>query len=584
MSTMNINQFWLKQSNLFSWNKKPSIAFKKKKNNFVEWYPDGKINSYYNCITKNIESGLGNKIAIHTVTKEKKFSKYSYNDINSKVNYFCSVLKLKLKNKKIHNCKVLIYSAASIESAIAMLSCAKLGIHFAVLFEDLASEAVKKRIQLLKPDIFISRVKRKTFYKKVSINKIEAKKINFLFFEKFKFPNKYKKIPNIENKYFNGNKDFFTLFTSGSTGMPKGVVTGLGGYLVYAKFTCKEQFGMNKNSVVLTAAEAGNMNGHTYALFGPLSFGATSVLIESPMLLTDEILLKKILKLKVTVLHLPVTLIRLMKAVFKNTRFQTKYLVTLGSLGEHLSATVAEWFASHFNKKNKPIINAYYQTENSAIMCSPRYNQNIKQVPHGSIGRPTTKFIKLNKIYKDKKVEMKICSPWPGCMKRIINGKEVWKKYWDKSNNFRMFDLASIKNNNLYIHGRVDDVINIRGKRIGSEEIESIISKIKDVYECCAVAVPESFGGNALYLFVASKNNNLNDIISKKILGNFGSFALPKKIYYISEMPKNKSGKMLRRVLRTILENPNTKDYGDLSTILNKKILFEAQKKVLENG
>ena len=164
MSTMNINQFWLKQSNLFSWNKKPSIAFKKKKNNFVEWYPDGKINSYYNCITKNIESGLGNKIAIHTVTKEKKFSKYSYNDINSKVNYFCSVLKLKLKNKKIHNCKVLIYSAASIESAIAMLSCAKLGIHFAVLFEDLASEAVKKRIQLLKPDIFISRVKRKTFY------------------------------------------------------------------------------------------------------------------------------------------------------------------------------------------------------------------------------------------------------------------------------------------------------------------------------------------------------------------------------------------------------------------------------------
>ena len=121
-------------------------------------------------------------------------------------------------------------------------------------------------------------------------------------------------------------------------------------------------------------------------------------------------------------------------------------------------------------------------------------------------------------------------------------------------------------------------------KKLKETDIKGIISKIKDVYECCAVAVPESFGGNALYLFVASKNNNLNDIISKKILGNFGSFALPKKIYYISEMPKNKSGKMLRRVLRTILENPNTKDYGDLSTILNKKILFEAQKKVLENG
>ena len=583
MGKMNINQFWLKQSNLFSWNKNPSFAFKKKKNNFIDWYSDGKINPYYNCVTKNIESGLGNKIAIHTITKEKKFNTYTYNEINNKVNYFSNILKLKLKNKKILNSKILIYSAASIESAVAMLSCAKLGIHFAVLFEDLASEAVKKRIQLLKPDIFISRVKKKVFYKKISISKNESKKINFIFFENIKFPNEFKKISNIENKYFNGDKDFFTLFTSGSTGVPKGVVVGIGRYLVYTKFTCKHQFGMNKNSIVLTAAEAGNMNGHTYALFGPLSFGASSVLIESPMLLTDEILLKKILKLKVTILHLPVTLIRLMKAIYRDTKFQTKHLVTLGSLGEHLSATVAEWFASHFNNINKPIVNAYYQTENSAIMCSPRYNQNTKQVPHGSIGRPTTKFIKLNKIYRNKKVELKICTPWPGCMKRIINGKKVWNKYWDKSNNFRMFDLASIKKNNLYIHGRVDDVINIRGKRIGSEEIESIVSKIKDVYECCAVAVPENLGGNALYLFVASKNNHLDNVISKKIVGNFGSFAIPKKIYYISEMPKNKSGKMLRRVLRTILENPNTKDYGDLSTILNKEILFEAQKKVLEN-
>jgi acyl-coenzyme A synthetase/AMP-(fatty) acid ligase len=580
---MNNNQFWLKQSNLLDWYKNPSFSFKKKKNNFTEWYSDGKINAYYNCVTKNIESGLGNKVAIHTINKERKFSKYTYNELNNKVNYFCEILKSKLKKQKLSDCKILIYSAASIESAVAMLSCAKLGIHFAVLFEDLASEAVKKRIDLLKPNIFISRVNRIPFYKKISISRNKTKKIKFIFFEDIKFSNKYNENYN-KNSYFKGNKDFFTLFTSGSTGIPKGVVTGLAGYLVYTKFTCKHQFGMNKNSIVLVGAEAGNMNGHTYALFGPLLFGASTVLIESPMLLIDEILLKKILKLKVTILHLPVTLIRLMKAVFKNIKFQTKYLVTLGSLGEHLSATVAEWFASHFNNKNKPIINAYYQTENSGIMCSPKYNQNIKQVPHGSIGRPTTKFIKLNKIYKNKKVEMKICSPWPGCMKRIINGKEVWDKYWDKSNNFRMFDLASIKKNNFYIHGRVDDVINIRGHRIGSEEIESIISKIKKVYECCAVSISDKMSGDVIYLFVASKSNNLNDEISKKIVGNFGAFALPKKIYYISEMPKNKSGKMLRRVLRTILEKPNTKDYGDLSTILNKKVLFEVQQKVLKNG
>jgi len=580
---MNISQFWLKESKLLFWGKKPSFSFKKKNNNYVDWYPDGKINVYYNCVSKNIESGLGNKVAIHTVNKAKKFNKYTYNDLDNKVKYFCKVLESKLKNKNLSKCKILIYSAASIESAVSMLSCAKLGIHFAVLFEDLASEAVKKRIELLKPNIFISRVKKKIFTKKIFLSKNTLNKIDFIFFENINLQNKINKNLIHKDKYFKGNKDFFTLFTSGSTGVPKGVVTGLAGYLVYTKFTCKYQFGMNKNSLVLTAAEAGNMNGHTYALFGPLSFGASTVLVETPMLLIDEILLKKILKLKVTILHLPVTLIRLMKAVFKSTKFQTKHLITLGSLGEHLSATVAEWFASHFNKKSKPIVNAYYQTENSAIMCSPRYNQSIKEVPHGSIGSLTTNFIKINKIYKNKKVEMKICSPWPGCMKRIINGEKVWNKYWDKSNNFRMFDLASIKKNNLYIHGRVDDVINIRGKRIGSEEIESIVAKIKDVYECSAVAIPEDFGGNALYLFVASKNNHLDDIITKKLVGNFGSFAIPKSICYLTEMPKNKSGKILRRVLRKILENPNTKNYGDLSTVLNKKVIYEAQKKVLEN-
>ena len=136
------------------WDKIPSFSFKKKKSNYVDWYPDGKMNVYYNCITKNIDSGLGNKIAIHTVSKEKKFNKYTYKDLDNKVNYFCEILVSKLKNKDLSKCKILIFSAASIESAVSMLSCAKLGIHFAVLFEDLASEAVNKRIELLKPNIY----------------------------------------------------------------------------------------------------------------------------------------------------------------------------------------------------------------------------------------------------------------------------------------------------------------------------------------------------------------------------------------------------------------------------------------------
>ena len=579
---MKIENFWLTQSNLLQWKQKPSFAYKKKKNNHVDWYPDGKINIFDNCITKNIELGLGKKIAIHCISKNKQIKSYTYEKINEKVNSFSSIITSQLKNRNISSCKVMIHASASLESSISMLSCTKLGIHFSVIFEDLAPEAILKRISLFKPDIFFSSFTKKIFKKSIfKKNKIK-KKIKFLFFDELKYSSN-KKIINIKSKIINGNKEMFTLFTSGSTGAPKGITHASAGYLVYTKYTCKHQFGMNRNSIILTASDAGWLNGHTYALFGPLSFGATAVLIEKPMLLIDDIFLKKVLKLKITILYLPVTLIRLMKIIFKKTKFQTKYLITLGSMGEHIAPSVAEWFAKNFTNKNKPIINAYYQTENGAIIASPTYKQKTSQVPHGSAGEPASKYLKINKLYKNKKTEIKILTPWPGCMKSILNGNKEWKKYWDKSNNFRMFDLATIKNKNIFIHGRTDDVINIRGHRIGSEEIESVVLGIKEIYECCAISIVNDLEGHVIYLFVVSKNNKLNNEISKKIVSNFGAFALPKEIYYISELPKTRSGKILRRLLRSILISPYSMNYGDLSTMLNSKVIHEIKDKIVNN-
>jgi acetyl-CoA synthetase len=579
---MNINNFWLVQSNLLNWYKKPSFAYKKKINNYVDWYPDGKVNIFDNCITKNIKSGLGKKIGIYCVDKNKNINSYTYETIDKKVNSFSNVLISKLKNKKLSTCKVMIHASASIDSSVSMLSCAKLGIHFSVIFEDLAPEAISTRISLFKPDIFISSFKKK-FFKKNILKKVnQNKKIFFLFFEELKSIY-VKKSLNIKNKMIKGNKELFTLFTSGSTGTPKGITHSSAGYLVYTKYTCKHQFGMHKDSIIITASDAGWLNGHTYALFGPLSFGATTVLIEKPMLLIDDIFLKKVLKLKVSILYLPVTLIRLMKVIFKKKKFQTKYLTTLGSMGEHVAPSVAEWFANNFTNKKKPIVNAYYQTENGAIIASPTYKQNVSKVPHGSAGQLACKHLKINKLYKNKKTELKILTPWPGCMKSILNGKKEWKKYWDKSNNFRMFDLATIKNKNIFIHGRTDDVINIRGHRIGSEEIESIVLKIKEIYECCAISIVDKIEGHVIYLFVVSKDNKLNNRISEKIVSNFGAFALPKEIYYIRELPKTRSGKILRRLLRSILINTGSKNYGDLSTMLNSKVIKDIKQKIFHN-
>ena len=262
-----------------------------------------------------------------------------------------------------------------------------------------------------------------------------------------------------------------------------------------------------------------------------------------------------------------------MKSFFGKKKFQTKYLKTLASMGEHLAPPIAEWFAKSFTKKDKTVVNGYFQTENGSIIISPTFKDRINKVPQGSVGKPVTKNLKINKLYEKNKVEIKLLSPWPGNMKRVLNGIKVWKKYWDKSGNFRMFDLATKKNGNLYIHGRTDDVINIRGHRIGCEEIESIILKIIHVSECCAISVPNFMEGETLYLFVVSKKEKIDTTIEKQIVNNFGSYALPKKIFYLDELPKTRSGKILRRLLRQAIIDPDSLQKIDLNVMTNKSLI-----------
>ena len=156
-------------------------------------------------------------------------------------------------------------------------------------------------------------------------------------------------------------------------------------------------------------------------------------------------------------------MIRLMKSF--ETKISNKIPQNFSIDGEHLAPSIAEWFTKSL-QKDKTVVNGYFQTENGSIIISPTFKDRNNTVPQGSVGKPVTKNLKINKLYEKNKVEIKLLSPWPGNMKRVLNGIKVWKKYWDKSGNFRMFDLATKKNNNLFIHGRTDDVINIRGHTI----------------------------------------------------------------------------------------------------------------------
>ena len=571
-TNINIKNYYLKESKKIYWHKEPKIIFKKNENNHYSWFPDGKINLYENCITRNLIKKK-NKTAIITINQNREFKKYTFEEIDNKVNLICKYIENLTIRKKL---RIMIHASASIESALLMLASAKLGIHFSVIFQELEALGIKNRIKLFKPNIFFSRLSQQNFFNKMGFKKYNN--IKFIHKENLeKIINQKNTFIKIKTKIVDGPKSLFTLFTSGSTGAPKGITHSTGGYLLYSKLTCQNQFGMNENSIVLTASDAGWINGHTYSLFGPLSLGSTTVLIEKPISLIDIKLFKKILNLKISIVYLPVTLIRLIKSVNNKFKINKKYIKALGSMGEPLAPSVAKWFSGKFLNKNRAIVNTYFQTETGGIISSPRYNQNIKETPHGSVGEPFSKFIKINDLDSKKVKEIKVLSPWPGMMKDVINGKAEWNKYWDNSGNFKLFDLATKKKKNIFIHGRNDDVVNIRGHRIGSEEIESTILKIKKVAECCVVTLCDNLEGSKIYLFVVS-DINLDRKIEDIIISNFGTFAIPKKIYYVEQIPKTRSGKILRRLLRNILNNPNLKDYGDTSTILNLSSLKNIQK------
>ena len=579
---MNIIEFWRKKKNLIYWDKKPKIIFNKKSK---KWFSDGKLNVAKNCIDRNLKKGLGEKKAIIFYDKSLNKTEISFNQLDNSINVFANAI-LDLK-KRFTIKRVLIHSSASLESVVSMLTCAKLGIFHSVIFEELENKAIQARIALFKPDLIISRDHDENILRKFEIKK---NKIKFLIFRKKKTKikncfffnqNDLLKSFSKKNSYREkiSNDYFFSLFTSGSTGVPKGVIHSTGGYLMYAKYTCKKFFGMSQNSVVLTASDAAWINGHTYSLYGPLSFGSTSIILESPNLILNYDFLKQIInEHKITIVYFPVTLIRLMKSIFINKKIKKNNIIAIGSMGEPLAPKVGEWFSKFFNRTKNSIVNTYFQTETGGIITAPKYNDLSLSIPHGSVGTDT-KLTGL-KIIKKNKNEIVLQNSWPGCMIALLNSKKTWKQYWSPQNYFKLFDTAQIINKNLFILGRTDDVINVRGHRLGSAEIESILLKIKEVKEVCAIGIPSNIEGNKVIIVLSSKNNiKVDKKIENNLIKFFGTYALPHKIYYIKELPKTKSGKILRRVVRNIYLNKE-KNLGDLSTIMDKNIIKELSRKM----
>lgn len=585
--------FWEKQSKIIHWFKSPKRILINKTNNSL-FYNDGTTNIAYNCVKKNINEGRGNKVAIIFIDEDNNKKNITYIELENLIDSFIKYLLSNFKKSDLTKNPIAIHSSANLCSAISMLACAKLGITHCVIFDELSYEAIKIRCELIKCKIIITAASNHDIIKKINPIKknLKLKILRFGRHSNGKLSINFDQFLNNKNIRLNysyahlkSNRPSFILFTSGSTGEPKGIVHSTGGYLVYIKYTCIKKFNISDKKIILTASDAGWINGHTYALYGPLSLGATTILLEKPIILLNKNILREVLlELKVNILYLPVTLIRLIKSLKNKSKVKFKNLNLLGSMGEPLSKYTGSWFSKSFSLKKLQIVNTYFQTETAGIISSPSFKDKISNVPLGTLGKPITKYLGLfvdNKKINEKG-EVKIKYPWPGCMINVINNQNLFKEYWDKNKCFRLFDLASYDGKkNLMIHGRIDDVLNIRGHRIGSAEIESILLKSNFIKEACAVAIDNNLAGKELIIFLVSNTkNNVSNLVEELIMRNFGSFALPKEIILLTELPKTRSGKILRRILRDLYLNPKTKKIGDLSTILNKNIINEIKKKL----
>lgn len=548
-------------------------------NEIFENYKDNDI--IFKVIKKDGEIKLLNKI------KCKKYIEYFSNLIKKNIDL----------NPSRKQSKILAIISASEESILFMLSSLRLGTHHCICFEDLSEIAILKRIEIFKPQLIVCRSNLISKIRNV-LQKYKDKSLSMIVID----INNYKEFENNSNNksyddyYFDSS--LFTLFTSGSTGTPKAITHNVRDYLDYAKYSTNYFFGINKRSTIFTAVDAGWINGHTYAFYGPLLLGAISIINENPILISmPELLAEYLASLKVDCFYTSVTQLRLIKSVVKNEKrifdFTKKeiHLERIGSCGEPLAHSVGEWASKFFSPKRLSIVNTYFQTETGGVLVAPRDEDGFNK-DYSCVGKPNndlginiaSKLLSKSNLEKQglDPNELLVCKKWKGIFKEIISDKE--SKYFTEEGFFRLSDIGFFDEEGyLYIGGRSDDVINVSGHRISSSEIESVSLSFDKIIDACAVSIPDNLSGNRVILFINSSEkdlkilNNIKTELKQKIINDLSDFHLPKEIYFFKNLPKTKSGKMMRRIMRDLVNNKSFDDSQDYSTLINMNKFLESR-------
>ena len=607
--------FWSNIAEQFSWKKKWTNVFSSDfETPDIKWFENGKFNITENLLDRHVKNHP-NKVAFYWEPNDNSISETSitYKELYEKVCKLANGLR-SIGVKK--GDRVCIYMPMVLESVVSILACARIGAVHSIVFAGFSSKALADRIIDAQAKTIITTSESKRGSKRINLKRIvdeSIKDLDFIqnvitfnnnqsdFIKTNDFDLDYDELINEQSKecaaeLMDSEDILFILYTSGSTGKPKGIVHSCGGYMIYTAYSFQNVFQYEKDDVFWCTADIGWITGHSYIIYGPLLSGATSVMFEgTPTFPHVGRFWEVCEKYKVNQFYTAPTAIRALMCHGTEpiNKFNLNSLKVIGSVGEPINEEAWQWYNDNIGKNNCPIVDTWWQTETGGIMLSGLGGLSPQKPTHAGLPLPGIDPILVNKegeIIKENNTEGYLCiqSPWPSMLRTVYNDHQRCKNVYfsNYKNLYFTGDGAKRDENGLYrIIGRVDDVINVSGHRFGTAEIEDSIDANSLAIEAAVVGYPHEVKGQAIYAYVVvDTKTELSETeiiksLENSVLSDIGNIARPEKIQIVSDLPKTRSGKIMRRILRKIAEGERS-NFGDTSTLLNPEIVEQIVLKV----
>jgi len=602
--------FWLEQAKRLTWSKEPTKSLEytwdtKARRIEHTWFADGELNVSYNCLDRHLGTPTAQKTAIiWQGDADGDVQKFTYEELHREVCKFANVLKSKGVKK---GDRVAIYMGMVPELAIVMLACTRVGAIHSIIFGGFSSDAISGRVNDSDCKMLITTNTSRRGAKAIHLKKIadEALKscptIETCVVVKVTNDECYMEAgrdvwytdemanasAECEAEKMNAEDPLFILYTSGSTGKPKGVVHTTGGYLLHTTLTHEVVFNIHEDDVYWCTADIGWVTGHSYIVYGPLANGSTSLMFEGVPTFPDAGRFWQVCdKFGVTVFYTAPTAIRALMALGDEwpAKYKLDTLRILGSVGEPINPEAWMWYYEKIGREKCPIVDTWWQTETGGFMITPMPGAHT--LKPGSASRPffgvDARVLRDDASQCDANEGGKLCvmKPWPGMMRTMWGDHDRFIDTYFTMYNDTYFAGDGCRvdpDGDFWLMGRIDDVVNVSGHRIGTAEVESALVSHDKVAEAAVTPVPHEIKGQGLYAYVTlvkgiEESDELKKALVKHVRSEIGPIATPEAVQFAPALPKTRSGKIMRRILRKIAEK-DTGNLGDISTLADPSVV-----------